>query len=141
MNRRSLIIAIGTATVLSGCLGDGSTDNGTDEEINGGNGEGAFDLWITNRTDEETTVGIEAVANGDEIVSNTYSVPDDTTETVTTVPEGTAELAVKATVKHANIEREERFDLTEKEPFEAVEIQLQTPENLQIQALAYDQPQ
>ena len=83
---------------------------------------------------------MEAVSNGDELVSDTYSVKADIIEEIGTVPEGESELTVEATEHTEERSVEETFDLTAEEPLEAVEIQLQDVGNLQINPFYYDHP-
>lgn len=141
MDRRSLIVGIGSACAVpvSGCLETGDGD-GTD-------GEGvaeSFELFAYNYRETPVTLTIEAVADGesvfDGIVELTAPETVSTTEQFGTVPAGTRELAIDATIADEGTTASETFDLPLSDPISGVEIRAESDGRLRIAAMEYEEP-
>ncbi|THE62720.1 hypothetical protein D8Y22_21875 [Salinadaptatus halalkaliphilus] len=143
MDRRTVLAAgSSSVTLFAGCLGEPFSSGGDTQRDGNGGESSAIDVILYNYRDVEIRVAVDVIADGDSLVSETVElgVPSgaSTNETVATVPAGTAELEIDATVEDDDSSATERFDLPFGEPVSAIEIRVD--ERLEIAPLPDEQP-
>lgn len=101
----------------------------------------AFDVQLTNRTDEEETFTVETVADGKRVVAGSATVAGNTTSILGRVPADVREVSVDVIADTTDRSWTQTFDLTDQpNPLEALEIQLQAPGVLRVHPLYYESP-
>ncbi|WP_418280019.1 hypothetical protein [Halorubrum sp. DTA98] len=143
MDRRTILAAVGSTSsvTLLGCL-DGERDPDGENDSDGI--DEPFDLFVYNYRDGPVRIAVDAVADGETIVSETVELaaPEtvSTSETIGVVPAGTRELAVDARVVNEGVAASETFDLPLADPISGVEIRAETDGRLRIAVMGYEQP-